>query len=59
MHDVADKTLTKRKIKVPFARKNEEIQKQTKIPVENVSLSSAEMVNAMEQRLCQKNQMAF
>ena len=40
------KKSTKRKFKVPFARKNEE----EKIPFEKESFSSAEMVNAMEQK---------
>ena len=40
----AEKT-PKEKFKVPYARKNED----TKIPSEKVTLSSAEMANAMEQ----------
>ena len=37
---------SKRKLKIPYARKNED----TKIPFEKVTLSSAEMANTMEQK---------
>ena len=40
------KELSKRKFKVPFARKNEE----EKIPFEKEYFSSAELVNAMKQK---------
>ena len=40
------KKLQKRKFKVPYARKNEDI----KIPSEKITLSSAEMTNTMEQK---------
>ena len=40
------KKLKKRKFKVPYARKNEDM----KIPFKNITLSSADMANTMQQK---------